>query len=74
MSDTDTQDTQTGPDVGANAAPDPAPEPSGDLSTGPEALVRRWVDENLVNSVLARDTEMWNFVQGTLPALVRILS
>lgn len=54
-----------------------APKPAAAAAKAPaettEQKVRRWMHESLANGPLARNTELWNVVDGALPALVDII-
>lgn len=52
------------PAPAAPADPVPAAEP-----TATEAGVAAWVDSHLRNSVVARNTEVWNYMAEALKAL-----
>ncbi|MDG3442469.1 hypothetical protein [Nitrospirillum amazonense] len=57
------------------AAPDVAPEPAVSLEVRVDAAIAAWLAAEIYNSPIARATEAYNHLVGTLPALrARILA
>lgn len=64
-------------EVGFTTSAEPVPQPAAQASALPdeiwERIAGRWIGDHLRNSPLSAATEAWNHLQGSMPALRKII-